>query len=85
MSRCIDIAIQYLKEAALAKEFDVLLVFMFDRLGRIENETPFVLQWLLFTRVEIGKGYKVHIELNMTYRQFLEDWCSGTVIEAIAG
>ena len=38
-------AIQELKEAALNKEFDVLLVFMFDRLGRIENETPFVLQW----------------------------------------
>ncbi|MBR3998233.1 MAG: recombinase family protein, partial [Clostridia bacterium] len=32
-------AIQDLKEAALAREFDVLLVFMFDRLGRIENET----------------------------------------------
>ena len=38
-------AIQDLKEAALHKKFDVLLVFMFDRLGRIENETPFVLQW----------------------------------------
>ena len=38
-------AIQELKEAALNKEFDVLLVFMFDRLGRIENETPFVLEW----------------------------------------
>ena len=31
-------AIQDLKEAAQKKEFDVLLVFMFDRLGRIENE-----------------------------------------------
>ena len=38
-------AIQDLKESAMKHEFDVLLVFMFDRLGRIENETPFVLQW----------------------------------------
>lgn len=29
-----------LKEGALNKEFDVLLVFMFDRLGRREDETP---------------------------------------------
>ncbi len=48
-------------------------------------ETKKMIACQLFTRVEIGKGYKVHIELNMTYRQFLEDWCSGTVIEAIAG
>lgn len=33
-------AIQELKEAAERGEFDILLVFMFDRLGRIENETP---------------------------------------------
>jgi len=48
-------------------------------------ETKKMIACQLFTRVEIGKGYRVHIELNMTYRQFLEDWCSGTVIEAIAG
>ena len=35
-------AIQDLKELALHHEFDVLLVFMFDRLGRIESETPFL-------------------------------------------
>ena len=28
-------------------EFDILLVFMFDRLGRMENETPFVPQWFV--------------------------------------
>ena len=46
-------AIQDLKEAALHHEFDVLLVFMFDRLGRIENETPFVLQWFAEHGVEV--------------------------------
>ena len=40
-------AIQDLKIAAEKKEFDILLVFMFDRLGRIENETPFVLEWFV--------------------------------------
>lgn len=36
-------AIQDLKDSALRKEFDILLVFLFDRLGRIESETPFVM------------------------------------------
>lgn len=40
-------AIQDLKKAALNKEFDILLVYMFDRLGRIESETPFVLEWFI--------------------------------------
>ena len=35
-------AIQDLKEAALREEFNILLVFMFDRIGRIDDETPFV-------------------------------------------
>lgn len=38
-------AIQELKEAALNCEFDILLVFMFDRIGRIDDETPFVVEW----------------------------------------
>ena len=46
-------AIQDLKEAALNHEFDVLLVFMFDRLGRMENETPFVLQWFVEHGIEM--------------------------------
>lgn len=32
----------------------------------------------LFSRVEIGKGYEIRIELNMTYRQFIDDWSSNT-------
>lgn len=37
-------AIQHLLKDAEDKKFDVLLVFMFDRLGRKEDETPFVMQ-----------------------------------------
>lgn len=46
-------AIQELKEAAVRGEFDVLLVFMFDRLGRIENETPFILEWFTEHGIEV--------------------------------
>lgn len=40
-------SIQHIKELALAKKFDILLVFMFDRIGRIADETPFVVEWLI--------------------------------------
>lgn len=28
----------------------------------------------LFSRIEVGKGYKIHLEMNLTYKQFCEDW-----------
>ena len=31
------------------REFDVLLVFMFDRIGRIDDETPFIVEWFVKT------------------------------------
>ena len=46
-------AIQDLKTAALNKEFDVLLVFMFDRIGRIDDETPFVVEWFVHHVIEV--------------------------------
>ena len=38
--------LQQLKSDAEKKKFDILLVFMFDRLGRKEDETPFIVEWL---------------------------------------
>ena len=35
------------------KEFDVLLVFMFDRLGRRDDETPFVVEWFVQNGIEV--------------------------------
>ena len=69
-------AIQDLKEAALAREFDVLLVFMFDRLGRIENETPFVLQWFAEHDIEVWsvnegqQKFENHVDKLMNYIRF---------------
>lgn len=54
--------IQELKACAERKEFDVLLVFMFDRLGRRDDETPFVLRWFYENGIEIWsvkEGQKV--------------------------
>ena len=38
----------------------------------------------LFKRVEVSKGYKLNIELNLTYQQFLEGWTGAGGIDAIA-
>ena len=40
-------AIVQIKEAAILEKFDILLVFMFDRIGRRDDETPFVVEWLV--------------------------------------
>ena len=42
-----------LREMAIKKQFDVLLVFMFDRLGRKEDETPFLVKWFIDHGVEV--------------------------------
>jgi site-specific DNA recombinase len=46
-------ALNTIREAAVNKEFDILLVFMFDRLGRREDETPFVINFLHQNNVEV--------------------------------
>ena len=51
-------AIQDLKEAALREEFNILLVFMFDRIGRIDDETPFVVEWFVKHGIEVYNACK---------------------------
>ena len=46
-------AIIEIRGMAEHKEFDVLLVFMFDRLGRREDETPFLVQWFIEHGIEV--------------------------------
>ena len=50
--------IQELRTAASNKEFDILLVYMFDRLGRIESETPFVLEWFVQHGIEMWSTHE---------------------------
>ena len=50
--------IQELRMAANNKEFDILLVYMFDRLGRIESETPFVLEWFVQHGIEMWSTHE---------------------------
>jgi len=45
--------LQQVKKDAENKLFDVLLVFMFDRLGRREDETPFILEWFVEQGIEV--------------------------------
>ena len=45
--------LQIIKELALQKKFDIFLVFMFDRIGRIADETPFVVEWFSKNGIEV--------------------------------
>ena len=45
--------IQLVKDLAKQKKFDILLVFMFDRIGRIADETPFVVEWLINAGIRV--------------------------------
>lgn len=45
--------IQLIKEHARQGKFDILLVFMFDRIGRIAAETPFVVEELVQSGIRV--------------------------------
>lgn len=45
--------IQKVKELASKGKFDIFLVFMFDRIGRIADETPFVVEWLVNAGIRV--------------------------------
>jgi DNA invertase Pin-like site-specific DNA recombinase len=69
-------AIQDLKEAAQKGEFQVLLVFMFDRIGRIDDETPFVVEWFIKQGIEVWsvnegeQKMEQHVDKLMNYIRF---------------
>ena len=37
-------------------------------------ETKKMIACQLFSRVEVGKGYRIKVTMNMTYRQFVSEW-----------
>ena len=65
-----------LKEAALNREFDVLLVFMFDRLGRREDETPVMVNFLVQNGIEVWsvkegqRKIESHLDKLLNYISF---------------
>ena len=42
-------------------EFDILLVFMYDRLGRNLNETPFIAEWFTKKGIHVWSVYEGEI------------------------
>jgi len=50
MKRDVILEIRALAEK---NKFDILLVFMFDRLGRREDETPFLVEWFINNGIEV--------------------------------
>ena len=69
-------AIQDLKDAAIRGEFHILLVFMFDRIGRIDDETPFVVEWFVKHGIEVWsvnegeQKFEQHVDKLMNYIRF---------------
>lgn len=69
-------AIQDLKNAALKGEFQILLVFMFDRIGRIDDETPFVVEWFVKHGIKVWsvqegeQRFENHVDKLMNYIRF---------------
>ena len=57
-------------------QFDVLLVFMFDRLGRRDDETPFVVQWFVQQGIEVWstkegeQRFDNHVNKLLNYIRF---------------
>lgn len=45
--------LQIIKDMARQKKFDILLVFMFDRIGRIADEAPFVVEWFVNNGIQV--------------------------------
>ena len=45
--------LQLIKKRAQEGKFDILLVFMFDRLGRKADETPFVVEWFVKNGIRV--------------------------------
>jgi len=69
-------AIQEIQRDAAQEKFDILLVFMFDRLGRKEDETPFVVEWFarngveVWSTVEGQQRFDNHVDKLMNYLRY---------------
>ena len=53
--------LQRIRKAAEQGEFDILLLFMYDRLGRNLNETPFIAEWFTKKGIHVWSVYEGEI------------------------
>lgn len=69
-------AIQEIQRDALAGKFDILLVFMFDRLGRRDDETPFIVEWFVKNGIEVWSAmegqqrFDTHVDKLLNYIRY---------------
>jgi len=69
-------AIQEIQRDAAEGKFVILLVFMFDRLGRRDDETPFVVEWFVRNGIEVWstvegqQRFDSHVDKLMNYIRY---------------
>ena len=78
--------IQKLREEAEKKNFDILLVYMFDRLGRIDSETPFVLEWFVNHGVQMWSTHEGQQRIeNHADKLMIKEQCPITAVAGTLG
>ena len=69
-------AIQEIQREAVQGKFEVLLVYMFDRLDRKDNETPFVVEWFVKQNIEVWSAmegqqrFDSHVDKLLNYIRY---------------
>lgn len=69
-------AIQEIQRDAVEGKFDILLVYMFDRLGRKDDETPFVVEWFVRNGIEVWSAiegqqrFDNHVDKLLNYIRY---------------
>lgn len=63
--------LQNIKKDVENNEIDILLVFMFDRIGRREDETPFVVKWLIDHGIEVWSVNEGQREIKDSYDKLI--------------
>lgn len=63
--------LQTIKKDVSNNKIDILLVFMFDRIGRREDETPFVVKWLIDQGIEVWSVNEGQREIKNSYDRLI--------------
>lgn len=69
-------AVQEIQRDAVQGKFDILLVYMFDRLGRRDDETPFVVEWFVRNGIEVWSAvegqqrFDNHVDKLLNYIRY---------------